>query len=34
VRDRQPVMMPQAMEQPTIQIIPAQTLPRDQLIEM
>lgn len=34
VRDRQPVIMPQMMEQPTIQIIPAQTLPREQLIEM
>lgn len=34
VRDRQPIIMPQAMEQPAIQIIPAQTLPRDQLIEM
>ena len=34
VRDRQPMMMPQVMEQPTIQIIPAQTLPREQLIEM
>jgi len=33
-RDRQPIVMPQMMEQPAIQIIPAQTLPRDQLIEM
>ena len=31
---KQTVVMPQVMERPTIQIIPAQTLPREQLIEM
>ena len=34
VSTKQTMVMPQMMEQPTIQIIPARTLPQEQLIEM
>ena len=34
VNTKQTMVVPQIMEQPTIQIIPARTLPQDQLIEM
>ena len=34
VSTKQTMVMPQVMEQPTIQIIPARTLPQERLIEM